>query len=86
MITIQKWGNSQGLRIPKEIMEMAGFKLGDPLNCQVKNGILFLKQKPKKRKFSKKKGYSLAELLKQIPDNWEPEEIDWGAPQGKEVW
>ncbi len=32
------------------------------------------------------KKYDLKELLAQIPDKYEPEEIDWGEPVGGEKW
>lgn len=28
----------------------------------------------------------LDELLDNLPTDYEPEEVDWGPPQGKEVW
>ena len=30
--------------------------------------------------------YCLEDLLAQITDNYEPNEEDWGAPVGREVW
>jgi antitoxin component of MazEF toxin-antitoxin module len=29
---IQKWGNSQGIRIPKQLLALASFKEGDDIN------------------------------------------------------
>jgi len=31
-VTISKWGNSQGLRIPKEIIEAFNINIGDKIN------------------------------------------------------
>lgn len=33
-----------------------------------------------------RKKYNLKELLAKIPDDYEPEEIDWGEPVGGEIW
>lgn len=33
--TLAKWGNSQGIRIPKEVCERLGAKVGDPVRMQV---------------------------------------------------
>lgn len=30
--------------------------------------------------------YDLESLVAQIPDDYQPKEIDWGKPVGKEVW
>lgn len=33
--TLAKWGNSQGVRIPKEVCERLGAKVGDPVQLSV---------------------------------------------------
>ncbi len=40
---IQKWGNSQGIRIPKSVMEEVNFKNGDCVELIVENGTLIIK-------------------------------------------
>jgi len=30
--------------------------------------------------------HSLQNLVSRIPDDYEPEEVDWGKPVGREVW
>ena len=30
--------------------------------------------------------HSLHDLVSRIPDDYEPEEVDWGRPVGREVW
>ena len=39
---VKKWGNSQGVRLPKEVLEMAGFSLNDVLSVNVSNGVIML--------------------------------------------
>ena len=34
---IQKWGNSQGLRFPKHVLQEADINIGDELNMTVSN-------------------------------------------------
>lgn len=34
-LVIVKWGNSQGLRLPKDLMQAAGFQAGDHLEVSV---------------------------------------------------
>lgn len=46
--TIRKWGNSQGVRLPKDIINRAGLKENDNVEICVINGIITIrKTKPK---------------------------------------
>jgi len=78
---IQKWGNSQGLRIAKHLLQEAQIELGDEVEIAVQDGKLVIS--PLKNMRNR---YKLADLIKEIPADYEPEEIDWGKPVGKEVW
>jgi antitoxin MazE len=41
MITkVQKWGNSQGLRISKDILRDIEIKVGDPVDVAVRDGSM----------------------------------------------
>ena len=82
MVTkVQKWGNSQGLRVPKEILDEAQIGLGDPVNVSVRSGRIIVEPVVKVRG-----RYDLKKLVSKIPPNYRPEEFDWGTPVGKEVW
>lgn len=84
MLAVQKWGNSQGVRLPKALLDMMGLKVGDPLQCDAREGEIVLK--PKHRKVKRGK-YTLEELLAKIDDSpGQEREIDWGRPKGREVW
>jgi len=48
---LKKWGNSTGIRIPKEAMEISNIKLNDELEVIAFNGGLTL-QVTGKKKFS----------------------------------
>ncbi|MDY6906150.1 MAG: AbrB/MazE/SpoVT family DNA-binding domain-containing protein [Thermodesulfobacteriota bacterium] len=78
---IQKWGNSQGIRFPKEILREANIDVGDDVSISVKRGEIVVK--PSKVTRGK---YDLKTLLAKMPDNYKSEEVNWGDPQGKEVW
>jgi len=78
---IKKWGNSQGLRIAKHLLQEAQIELGDEVEIAVQDGKLVIS--PLKNVRNR---YKLADLIKEIPADYEPEEIDWGKPVGKEVW
>lgn len=78
---IQKWGNSQGLRLTKDLLENADLDVGDEVDVSVKDGVLMIT--PIKKIRGK---YRIEDLVARIPEDHESEEIDWGGPSGKEVW
>jgi antitoxin MazE len=82
MITkMQKWGNSQGLRIPREILSRAAITLGEEVDISAKKGAIIIKSA-----LSVRGRYSLRDLVSRMPQKYEPGEEDWGKPIGKEVW
>ncbi|MFH2064340.1 MAG: AbrB/MazE/SpoVT family DNA-binding domain-containing protein [Pseudomonadota bacterium] len=78
---IQKWGNSQGLRLAKNLLADAQLDIGDEVDIKVKDGILLVT--PAKRIRGR---HNLKDLVSRIPENYQSGEIDWGEPAGKEVW
>jgi len=82
MVTkIQKWGNSQGLRIAREVLEEAHVSVGDEVEVSADDGVILVT--PVKRVRGR---YDLQDLLAQIPEDYKPEELSWGEPCGKETW
>jgi antitoxin MazE len=82
MVTkIQKWGNSQGLRLGKQVLEDARIAVGDSVDVAARDGVIVIA--PVKRIRGKQ---SLQELVSRIPRNYKTREIDWGRPRGREVW
>jgi len=82
MVTkVQKWGNSQGLRLPKQVLKDARISIGDDVEVTARDGVIVIA--PVRRVRGKQ---SLQELVAGIPKNYEPEEIDWGKPVGREAW
>ncbi len=78
---IQKWGNSQGLRLAKNLLAEAQLDVGDEVDISTKDGIMIITPAKKIRG-----RHSLKDLVKGIPENHQSGEVDWGAPIGKEVW
>lgn len=78
---IQRWGNSQGLRLTKNLLEDAQLDVGDEVDVSVKDGIMIVK--PAKRIRGR---HNLKDLVARIPQNYESGEVDWGEPVGKEIW
>ena len=78
---IQKWGNSQGLRLSKNLLADAQIDVGDEVDIAVKDGIITIS--PAKRKRGR---HNLKDLVARIPENYQAGEVEWGEPIGKEVW
>jgi len=82
MITkVQKWGNSQGLRLSKELLADVDIGVGDAVEVAVRDGVLVVTPARRVRG-----ALNLEELVSRIPKGYKPEELDWGAPAGREVW
>ena len=78
--TIQKWGNSQGIRIPKAFLEALGMMENDLVELnRVDDNIVITKAK-------KQKELTLEDIFKDFNGEYVAEEFDWGSPVGKEVW
>ena len=76
---IQKWGNSQAVRIPKPIMEAVRFKENEQVEIIANDGIITIK------KSTKKKYNSLEDIFEGYTGNYKCEEWDTGHI-GKEVF
>ena len=78
---IQKWGNSQGLRLAKNLLADAQLGIGDQVDISVKDGIMIVTPAQKIRG-----RYKLKDLVARIPENYQTSEVEWGEPVGKEAW
>ena len=78
---IQKWGNSQGLRIAKNLLSEAKLDIGDEVDISVKGGVMLVT--PAKRIRGR---HRLDDLVARIPKDYKPDEVEWGEPTGKEAW
>ena len=79
-ISISKWGNSQGLRIPKEIINALKLNIGDKVRIVIENNRAVIEPvKPKK-------SYSIEDLVANIPKDYQKEPEYLTTPMGREVW
>ena len=84
--TIVKWGNSQGVRIPKAFLQNMQITENDPVDMIFENEkIIIKKSDAKKHKTIRER---LMEFYEKEFDQNHPaqKEIDWGEPVGKELW
>ena len=78
-VQVKSWGNSQGVRISKEVLQEANIAVNDILDMKVVNGMITL-MKPNCHK-------TLEERAKKF--NGELNlggEFQWGESIGREVW
>ena len=81
MITqVKTWGNSQGIRLSKELLALAGIRNNDFLNIELVDGSIVLKKAGQQHR-------TLEERAKEYGGKLGPyEEFDWGEPVGRERW
>lgn len=77
--TIQKWGNSQGVRIPKSVLDCVAWNENEEIVLLVEDGKIVMKKAKRERK-------SIKELFEDFEGEYEPVEVDWGKPVGDEIW
>ena len=80
-IKIQKTENSDGIYFTKKMLEAAQINVGDEVHVTIQNGRIIVETAPQARR-----RIDLQTLLAKMPEDYQPEEIDWGKPIGKEVW
>jgi len=84
--TIVKWGNSQGIRLPKAFLKNIQITENDPVDITLENEkIVIKKANAREHKTTKQR------LIEFYGEKFEKnalqqKEIDWGKPVGNEVW
>ncbi len=81
--TVQKWGNSQGISLPKFLLDDLDIQEGEEFEIVVKERSILLKPIHKTMQPSRK---TIQELFSEYKGDYQPEEVDWGKPQGEELW
>jgi antitoxin MazE len=76
---IQKWGNSQGLRLSRSLLADARMGVGDEVDIRVEDGMMIVMPAKKVRG-----RYRLEDLVARIPEDYHAGEVDWGEPAGRE--
>jgi len=78
-VTIQKWGNSLALRIPKSFATHSRIEQGSLVDLSLDNGRMIVEA-------TKEQEYSLEDLLARVSKKNLHSEVEFGAPMGREVW
>lgn len=75
---ITKWGNSQGLILPKSVLADVNFKTNDTVLISTSTDSITIKKLKRRR--------TLAEIFEGHNQYYELTEISTGQPVGKELW
>jgi antitoxin MazE len=83
--SIVKWGNSQGIRLPKVFLQNINISEHDKVDVFLENDKIIIK------KMYSKKHLTIKERIEEYYSKGnknikKQEEIDWGISVGKEVW
>lgn len=78
--TIVKWGNSQGIRLPKTLLDSVNLTDNDTVDVIAENGNIIIKKSE-----NKKPHKTIKERLAGFAGVYVAEEWDTGAPVGREV-
>ncbi|MBQ8815185.1 MAG: AbrB/MazE/SpoVT family DNA-binding domain-containing protein [Lachnospiraceae bacterium] len=76
---VKGWGNSQGIRLSKEILQAAGISLNELLEVTVSDGVITLTKAFRHKTLEER----AAEYGGQLNLDGE---CDWGEAVGREVW
>jgi len=76
-VTLQKWGHSVGVRLPKPMLDQLGLAAGTPVEVLVEGDHLVIRPAHRRQ--------TLDELLAQCKPENRPDPIDFGPPVGTEL-
>jgi antitoxin MazE len=79
---VQKWGKSLAIRIPETLATEVGLDEGAEVDLYYAGGRIVIARRTR----SRKRKYSLKEMLRSIRPDHLHGEIDFGPPVGKEIW
>ena len=84
--TVVKWGNSQGIRLPKAFLQNMQINENDPVDVMLEDEKIVIKKIIRTEHKTIKQ-----RLMDYYGENYEKhaspqKEIDWGKPAGNEVW
>ncbi len=77
--TVQKWGNSMAVRLPKALVQATALEQGTRVTIEVKEGRIVVTP-------VRTPAYRLEELVRGITRrNWH-RAVETGSPRGREAW
>ncbi len=84
VLTLSRWGNSLSVRIPKKILNSFGLTNNDKLSYKVEKSQIILT--PEKKESPLRKMFDGFDAKTYFQNESKNKEVDWGEPQGKEIF
>ena len=81
--TITNLGDNLGVQLPKSLLKDIHISENNDVEILVKNNSIVIKRKESKKHLTTKE--RIAAFCDPM-DDVQVSEIDWGKPQGKEIW
>ena len=81
--TVTNFGDGLGVRLPKSLLRNAQISENEDVELLVMDNSIFIKQRDSKKHLTTKEriaAFCATQDYVHLP------EIDWGKPQGKEIW
>jgi antitoxin MazE len=75
---IAKWGNSLAVRLPAQVAREINVIDGSQVDLTIQDGTVMIR--------AARPRYKLSELLAGMEPMDSVEDVDFGSPQGEEVW
>ena len=79
--SIVKWGNSQGVRLPKTLLESVALSEDDEVELVAEGDRIVIKKANRPTRHR-----TIQERFEGFTGIYESPEIDWGEPAGREIW
>jgi len=83
--TLQAWGNSQGVRLPKALLSALDLKAGATVEIELSPKKDAIVVKPATAPSGVRGRHRIEDLVAAMPKDYKAAEFDWGA-SGREVW
>ena len=81
--TVTNFGDSLGVRFPASLLRNAQISENDDVELLVMDNSIVIKQRDNKKRFTTKERIA---AFCATTDYVHLPEIEWGKPQGKEIW
>jgi len=78
-VQVRKWGNSASVRIPARMLAAADMRIDQEVDLREEDGRIIIEPVTAP-------AYDLDALLAAMTPDTFPDDMDFGAPLGKEVW
>ena len=81
--TFTNFGDNLGVQFPKSLLRNMSISENDNVEISVMNNRIIIKQQESIKHFTTKERIAVfSETMKDVQFS----EVDWGKPQGKEIW